>query len=129
MNTVRRMEGTPWHVEYMRREEGDARRDRRRCIKFRKEGSYCSIYFGKCIGSAHCPYYNAANNYSKRGQGAREYTSIQQDFPFMSRVHHKRYGNGIVAGNQKGQILVAFAKKTKSFSVEECIQNGLLRRA
>ena len=129
MNTVRRMEGTPWHVEYMRREEGDARRDKRRCIKYKKEGSYCSIYCGKCIGSAHCPYYKEENIYLEGRQATKGFTSNQQVFPFMSRVHHERYGNGIVAGNQKGQIIVAFATKTKSFSVEDCIQNGILRRA
>ena len=130
--TVRKMEGTPWHVEYMRREEGDVRRDRRRCERYHKEGSYCSIYCGKCHGSAHCPYYREAKTVSSGQHSSRNNAStrsVQQEFPFMSKVHHTRYGDGIVAGNQKGRIIVVFATKTKSFSALYCVEGGLLRRA
>ena len=132
MNTAKKEAWTSCSIEYLRREEGDERRDKRRCTRFRKEGSYCNVYCGRCHGSAHCPYYSAANPKSDLSRSANKQTiikRIQQDFPFTSKVNHRIYGNGIVVDNKKGKVIVAFAKTTESFSAEDCIQNGVLRRA
>ena len=51
------MTGSPWHVEKMVRQEGDSRRHRSRCIHNDKKNSHCSKVVGKCIGAAHCSYY------------------------------------------------------------------------
>ena len=50
-----KMVGTVWHTERMHREEGDARRDKRRCRHYRD--GHCSQRATKCGGSAHCEYY------------------------------------------------------------------------
>ena len=54
---IERMAGIPWHVEKMIRQEGDLRRHRSRCIYYDKKKSHCSKVIGKCIGAAHCNYY------------------------------------------------------------------------
>lgn len=52
------MTGCPWHVEKMVRQEGDSRRHRSRCIYYNKKESHCSKVVGKCVGAAHCSYYD-----------------------------------------------------------------------
>lgn len=54
---VSRLQGTPWHPEQFHRKEGDDRRYKGRCKFFYEETERCSYRVGKCIGSAHCPYY------------------------------------------------------------------------
>jgi hypothetical protein len=46
---------TPHHIEFLRKDENDERRDKRRCLFFTK--NKCSYYNGQCIGSSHCNYY------------------------------------------------------------------------
>ena len=48
--------GEPWHVEYLRMEGTDERRDKRRC-KFFNKGNYCKKHIERCIGSSHCDDY------------------------------------------------------------------------
>lgn len=48
--------GEPWHVEYLRTESDDDRRDKRRCLYYEK-GNKCSKKAERCIGSSHCDYY------------------------------------------------------------------------
>lgn len=57
MPTVKNMVGTPWHVERMTRQEGDARRHKGNCKYYSKEKGYCSYRLERCPGSAHCDYY------------------------------------------------------------------------
>ena len=54
---IERMVGSPWHVEKMVRQEGDPRRHRSRCIYYDKKNSHCPKVVGKCVGAAHCTYY------------------------------------------------------------------------
>ena len=54
---IERMVGSPWHVEKMVRQEGDPRRHRSRCIYYDKKNSHCPKVVGKCVGAAHCSYY------------------------------------------------------------------------
>ena len=53
------LQGTPWHVEIVGKEEGDPRRHRSRCkYYFRKnKEAHCVYRGGRCIGSAHCGNY------------------------------------------------------------------------
>lgn len=58
MGNLERLTGSPWHIEKMTRQEGDAKRHKSRCIHFKgKESNQCKIYGGRCHGSAHCTYY------------------------------------------------------------------------
>ena len=52
---INELTGSPWHVEQMRRGDEDPRRDRRRCKYY--TGTQCKYRYGKCIGSAHCQFY------------------------------------------------------------------------
>lgn len=59
--TVERMTGTPWHKERVHREDGDERRYKGRCQYYQYDKNYCKYLFGRCIGSAHCDYYEAVD--------------------------------------------------------------------
>lgn len=55
-----RLPDTPWHVGYSKKEEGDPRRHKARCIFYTK--SHCKngrsgCFMQKCGGSSHCIYY------------------------------------------------------------------------
>ncbi len=50
------LSGTPWHVGYLSMEDGDYRRDKRRCKNF--ELGKCMIIRAPCLGSSHCPKYS-----------------------------------------------------------------------
>ena len=56
---INRMTGTPWHLEQVHREDGDARRYKGRCQYYDYNGNYCSYFCGRCRGSAHCDHYIA----------------------------------------------------------------------
>lgn len=53
--------GTPWHVDFLYMQEGDVRRDRRRCVFFRAGKCNCSeskCFMLGCMGSSHCGAYS-----------------------------------------------------------------------
>lgn len=55
-----KMPDTPWHIGYAKKEDGDPRRHKSRCIY--KEDSICrygksAAYLLKCPGSSHCKFY------------------------------------------------------------------------
>lgn len=60
MDDKRKLTGHPWHVGYLKMDENDSRRDKRRCKFFLKDEhhkNYCQRNFVSCVGSSHCPYY------------------------------------------------------------------------
>ena len=57
MKKASRLTGTSWHVETLKRKEGDERRDKRRCIYYCKETRECNLRITICDSSAHCKYY------------------------------------------------------------------------
>ena len=98
---VRRMTGTPWHVERYARDEGDERRHR--CVYYRKSDAHCSQYSGKCRGSAHCPYYREYDPEEEAEPASKPATEKKMSdweakrlFPVGCRVKHKSYGAGTV---------------------------------
>ncbi|MDR0879690.1 MAG: hypothetical protein LBN09_03190 [Clostridioides sp.] len=52
---VNRMQGTPWHVETIKRRNGGRRRHISRCKYY--DGKNCTKNMFKCFGSAHCGSY------------------------------------------------------------------------
>ncbi len=54
---VSNLEGTPWHVERMHREEGDERRHKKRCKHYSQKDNFCTHNILRCKGSAHCDSY------------------------------------------------------------------------
>ena len=60
MADKRHLTGYPWHVEYLKMDANDTRRDKRKCKYFLRDEShtnYCQKIFGTCFSSSHCPYY------------------------------------------------------------------------
>lgn len=60
-----KLQGSPWHVGYVRMKENDSRRDKRRCLYYHSEENYCSRYGAKCHGSSHCSQYCTTLNRKK----------------------------------------------------------------
>ena len=58
---LREMFDTPYHIGYLKMDENDSRRDKRRCIYFERNencSSYCRRNSVRCPGSSHCQFYN-----------------------------------------------------------------------
>lgn len=49
--------GTPAHVGYLRRKDGEPRRHMSRCTHLQKPTKWCKVRKDKCIGSSHCNDY------------------------------------------------------------------------
>ncbi|MDO5519875.1 MAG: hypothetical protein Q4G58_05215, partial [bacterium] len=63
---MKSMQGTPWHIGFTKTQEGDPRRHRSNCKSYNFEKKRCtnrkSLYWDMhCGGSAHCDYYEKAN--------------------------------------------------------------------
>ena len=56
---INKINGTPWHAERVHREDGDERRYKGRCKFYAYDGDYCTQRSERCLGSAHCDYYEA----------------------------------------------------------------------
>ena len=54
-NNLSQLEGTSWHVGYIKMAEDDERRHKRWC-KYYDDG-FCDFNINKCRGSSHCPHY------------------------------------------------------------------------
>ena len=62
MSKLDRMQGTPWHIGALSRQEGDPRRHRAYCANYDKDQKYCMIKNMRCMGSAHCDEYKDSTN-------------------------------------------------------------------
>lgn len=51
-----KMTDTKWHIGYVTMDPSDTRRDRRKCVNFRKKTKTCA-YGVPCQGSSHCINY------------------------------------------------------------------------
>lgn len=56
---INKLAGTPWHMETLRRREGDDRRYKGRCFYYQYKSNRCTHRNTKCTGSAQCPRYKA----------------------------------------------------------------------
>lgn len=57
MKRFGKIQGTPWHIETIRKHENDPRRSKNKCIHY--DNGFCNEYFHQCFGSAHCSKYIA----------------------------------------------------------------------
>ncbi len=55
MASVKEMQGIPAHLEFLHKDENEARRHKTRCVHY-KDG-YCKYYKRKCCGSRFCEMY------------------------------------------------------------------------
>ncbi len=76
---------TPWHVDYIRMDEKDARRNKRRCIYFQSDEetyNHCSFSHSVCMGSTHCKHYKEDPEVLKAKQ--RERRKLVKDAQMMT---------------------------------------------
>lgn len=85
----RNLSGSPWHVEVLKMDEIDDRRHRSRCVHYSKESKYCDQYIGRCIGSAHCPYYEEGYVSNNRSYTKTKITTTKKPkhMTFPKSVH------------------------------------------
>ena len=57
MGDMKKIQGTPWHVEVLGRNEGDERRHRSRCVHYDVNTKMCTYRDSWCFGSRHCDWY------------------------------------------------------------------------
>lgn len=67
-----KLQGSPWHVGYIKMKENDSRRDKRKCTYYRPEENYCSRFNEKCRGSSHCGQYYDPSSISKKKKKKKE---------------------------------------------------------
>lgn len=58
------MQGTPWHYEYLKSENEDTRRNRKKCIYYKN--GMCEKKFIKCNSTIHCEDYRENKKYSTK---------------------------------------------------------------
>lgn len=98
---VSRMEGSPWHVDCLKMDEWDSRRDKRVCAYFYQ--NHCKIHNERCIGSSHCPEYKL----SKRAQPHKIRRKLPPEW-------HEIQGNSTNTPNviQKNDAVTIFCTQT-----------------
>lgn len=138
MAIKRVMSGSPWHVEKMVRKEGDSRRHRSRCIYYNKSNKYCTKVVGKCVGSAHCSYYEECFREEFEQNEVRDkqvITNVEQDNKLKlgmkivgRKIIHNKYGKGKITKITGNKVDILFESgKTASFNIELCIKNSIIK--
>ncbi|MBR6821704.1 MAG: hypothetical protein IKM87_00885 [Clostridia bacterium] len=138
----KKITGTPWHPEYLKRDEEDKRRHRSRCRYYDKKGSYCNKGLVKCLGSSHCEFYEETKDretqrhkrqvsYTKNALALKHNGLVSTNNPFIigSKIAHKEFGTGIVTGFSNGVLVILFDNgEKKNLQLSQCIRNLSLRR-
>lgn len=94
---ISHMGGTPWHVEGMYLNEGEERRHKSRCIYYNNRK--CTSLGRKCIGSSHCPIYEA-KKINDRYKSKETYNRTTYNRTIKKPVVEK-----IISGNFKVKFL------------------------
>lgn len=63
MGILSRMQGEPMQLFYIKKKNGDPRRDKRICFYYNQ--GFCGLLSEKCRGSSYCKYYKLRNNNTK----------------------------------------------------------------
>ena len=139
---IRKLTGTPWHIEKFSRGEGDDRRHRSRCVNYRKRDAHCYKFSERCHGSFHCPYYMEKEVESKVEQDNEKNKDQQKPilqnkvipvdarkyFSKNQKVNHKVFGTGTVLTVDKEYVKIHFDNiGDKTLRARECINNNLFK--
>ena len=121
MADSRKLTGYSWHSEFLKKDELDDRRDRRRCCHFFKNGSNqgcCSGGHFKCIGSSHCSYYkekvelnaNSENNSYLKIILPLKKNEIRKSVNWKvgDQVTHKKWGVGTITAIKCDNLTIRF---------------------
>lgn len=129
--SVKRMQGTPWHIEKITRAEGDERRHRSRCKYYDKREKFCEKRNGRCIGSAHCEEYKERQieeedtpqkHIKEEVEKSHKVPDLseqiaEQVFSIGRRVVHRDRGSGVVIDLERGsddiRVVVKFDNGTE----------------
>lgn len=92
--------GEPWHIEYLRTESNDDRRDKRRCLYFEKS-NFCGKKGERCIGSSHCSLYKEKES---RPKALKYYHEDGRYYHVKDSVEKTNYKSAAFVGdNRKNQ--------------------------
>lgn len=142
MGNVSLMTGVPWHTEYLKKDENDSKRDKRRCAYYDKNNNHCTHLCSKCSSSESCKYYcetrkkSIKDDCSILGKNAsseeNERIKIDEEglriFPIGIMVKHEYFGVGRVANIKAGIIKVGFSNEERSFTLYEVYKNRLFTK-
>lgn len=135
MSKLGQMQGSPWHINKFTRKPGDKRRHRSRCINYNSSEEYCSKQVGRCVGAAHCRYYDEEGiqkNVSRIPTLDPEPVVQQEEkdyfaLPVGSRINHKKYGSGTITRVSDGIATIRFDNgDIKKLQLEVCAKNELV---
>ena len=151
---VGQLQGTPWHIETLRKGEDDVRRHRARCVQYEKYDRHCKVFGDGCHGAANCPYYvereiieepKSKSKDKPKGKAViqtpqpskktakKPSINYKKQYPAGSRVQHPKYGKGMILGvivvNDNYRVRIKFddGRKTE-LSAKACFENNLLRK-
>ena len=117
----RKLTGYSWHSEFLKKDEFDDRRDRRRCVYFFKNGSkqgYCNRGHLKCIGSSHCSHYKEkvenifADENVKNTSGSKIILPPKKknviDMKIGDKIFHEKFGVGTIIEIKDKNLAIQF---------------------
>ena len=118
MADSRKLTGYPWHSEFLKKDEFDDRRDRRRCCYFFKP-CYCKGVYVKCIGSSHCSHYkekvelnaNSENNSDPKSILPSQKNKVHKivNWKVGDQVKHKKFGVGTITAIKCDYLTILFS--------------------
>lgn len=142
MSEMSKIQGTPWHVGRYTRKEGDERRHKSNCAYYRKDDKHCTKYYGECLGSAHCDYYESKNDAAEESileavakvrnkEVVRRYNEVEYiKFIEGMKVYRKTdsaFGKVVKVytnSNGKRYVIINFNGKNVEFGYEAAAKSG-----
>ncbi len=132
---MKSMQGTPYHVEGLRRSEGDPRRYWGRCRFVDFNTQICSMKGKKCTYCTACLMYSPVSEeeFKKRQREKQRLNYMQKKKPeeeppkqadyyvkLGDRISHDVFGIGRVFQVADDYIVVKFGRRKAQFSVPDC---------
>jgi hypothetical protein len=138
MGIASSMTGTPWHTELMRRGDNDPRRHKTKCVNYDTKTKQCKKQKFKCIGSAHCDYYDDGSGRRNRAVSIIKIerkidlnTQTKNDarckYAIGTEVKSKNYGYGTLCDKYQNIVVIRFGDIEKKFIYPECVKLGSIK--
>ena len=109
---LREMFDTPYHIGYVKMDEFDSRRDKRRCIYFTRNEihkSYCMYISSRCPGSSHCKFYDENIEHMKTNDELikeiwQEFEAEQKYREYRKELSQKKIKHKTSLNNQNEKV-------------------------
>ncbi len=139
---MRSMQGTPYHIEGLRRSEDDPRRYWGRCRHVDFNTQECTIRENKkCTYCTACIMYAPVSEeeFKKRQREKQHLRYLEKKQMEEAKAHpdfyvrkgamvsHDRFGEGRVFSSGKDYIIVEFGVRKVRFSVPDCFMDSKFR--